>query len=262
MNQYDAAAAPEPPADLRARATKNALIAWVLLGISLIVAVILAAYVGYLTTKVGELEEGLDKADKARATLAKERDSARARAGGLAQEKAKLGTELEETQKEKQAAKRELERARKDLMAQLAAQIKRGEVFIQQRGADLVVDVSDKVLFDEGEAEITEGGQEVLKQVAPTLRRMRGHVFQIGGHTDAQRIISPDVRKKYPTNWELSTARATTVVRFLAEKCRVPGRQLVAAGYARYRPVASNATEAGKQRNRRIEMALLRELPT
>jgi chemotaxis protein MotB len=90
---------------------------------------------------------------------------------------------------------------------------------------------------------------------------MRGHVFQIGGHTDAQRIVSAEVREQYPTNWELSTARATTVVRFLAEKCGVPGSRLVAAGYARYRPVASNATEAGKQRNRRIEIALLKELP-
>jgi chemotaxis protein MotB len=72
--------------------------------------------------------------------------------------------------------------------------------------------------------------------------------------------VSPGVREHYATNWELSTARATNVVRFLEEKCGIPGRRLVAAGYAQHRPVADNATEDGKRRNRRIEIALLQEM--
>jgi len=67
------------------------------------------------------------------------------------------------------------------------------------------------------------------------------------------------VRDKYPTNWELSAARAITVVRYLSEQQGVPGRQLVAAGFARFRPVASNRTQEGRARNRRIEIAVLRE---
>ena len=140
------------------------------------------------------------------------------------------------------------------------SEIKRGEVFVEERGSDLVIDVSDKVLFDTGQTEINDRGKEVLKQVAATLRRMPRRMFQIGGHTDAEPIVSQEVRDQYPTNWELSTGRATQVVRFLSEKCGVPGSQLVAAGFARFRPVASNATEAGKRRNRRIEIALLKEV--
>ncbi len=175
------------------------------------------------------------------------------------QQTEKLSSELERTIAEREAAQQALETARTELVQQLQAEIQRGDVFVRLRGSDLVVDVSDKVLFDPGEAEIKEGGREVLEQVAQTLRRVPGRVFQVGGHTDSTAIVSKDVREKYPTNWELSAARATTVVRYLSEQQGVPGKQLVAAGFARFRPVASNHTQTGRARNRRIEIAVLQE---
>ena len=175
------------------------------------------------------------------------------------QQTKKLGSELEKTIAEREAAQEALERARAELVQQLHAEIQRGDVFVRLRGADLVVDVSDKVLFDPGEAEIKEGGRDVLAQVARTLRRVPNRVFQVGGHTDSTAIVSKSVREKYPTNWELSAARATTVVRYLSEQQGVPGKQLVAAGFARFRPVASNHTKEGRARNRRIEIAVLKE---
>ena len=250
---------PVPPADAGPR--RMTWVAWGLLGVSLVVVVILAAYVSHLATRMGDLEAEVSSQAKQRKALLQQRNAARAESSELKREKEKLGTELEQTQADKEAAKKELEQARQDLAAQLATEIKRGEVFILVRGSELVVDVADKVLFDTGKIAINERGQEVLRQVAITLNKMPGHVFQVGGHTDAARIVSADVREHFPTNWELSAARATNVVRFLSEKCGVPGRQLVAAAYARYRPVASNQTAAGKQRNRRIEIALLKKLP-
>jgi chemotaxis protein MotB len=72
--------------------------------------------------------------------------------------------------------------------------------------------------------------------------------------------VSPTVLEHFPTNWELSTARATNVVRFLETEGGIPGDQLVAAGFASYRPAASNQSEAGRRRNRRIEMILFRKV--
>jgi chemotaxis protein MotB len=82
-------------------------------------------------------------------------------------------------------------------------------------------------------------------------------VFQVGGHTDNQPIKSEEVKARFPTNWELSAARATNVVRFLEETAGIPGKRLVAAGFSEFRPMASNKKEKTRAQNRRIEIALL-----
>jgi chemotaxis protein MotB len=229
--------------------------------VSLTLAIILGLGLGHLWSS-GRVRELQGQTASLRAELEKlqqEQEEESQRRARFQQQTQKLGSELERTIAEREAAQQALERARTELVQQLQAEIQRGDVFVRLRGSDLVVDVSDKVLFDPGEAEIREGGRDVLKQVARTLRRVPGRVFQVGGHTDSTAIVSKDVREKYPTNWELSVARATTVVRYLSEKQGVPGKQLVAAGFARFRPVASNHTKKGRARNRRIEIAVLKE---
>jgi chemotaxis protein MotB len=79
----------------------------------------------------------------------------------------------------------------------------------------------------------------------------------VGGHTDQMRVSNPETQERFPTNWELSTARATNVVRFLEDRGKLPGSRLVAAGFSQFRPVASNTTEQTRQQNRRIELVLL-----
>ena len=223
------------------------------------------AVVGLIALKSSKhataLESDLSSARASNSALTRERDETKAKLSALTDEKQKLSGELQETAAEKLAAQAELERTRAELASKLASEIKQGEVVLRLRRGDLVVDVADKVLFDTGKADVSARGQAVLRQVASSIVRMPKHVFQVSGHTDAARVKSADVREHYPTNWELSTARATNVVRFLQEKCGIPGRRLVAAGYAENQPVASNATEKGKQRNRRIEIALTKEVP-
>jgi chemotaxis protein MotB len=88
-------------------------------------------------------------------------------------------------------------------------------------------------------------------------RRGNDRIVQIGGHTDSARVVSPELVERYPTSWELSTARATNVVRFLREHSKLPGGRLLAAGFAEYRPAASNRSDKGRQKNRRIEIVLV-----
>jgi chemotaxis protein MotB len=85
---------------------------------------------------------------------------------------------------------------------------------------------------------------------------MPDRVFQVGGHTDSA-PPSETLQERFATNWELSTARGTNVVRYLEEECSVPGKQLIAAGFAWHRPVASNQKWKGKRKNRRIEIVML-----
>ncbi len=169
-------------------------------------------------------------------------------------EKGILETELQKKQKALEA----VEALEDALAATLVAEVEAGEISVKERDGYLVVNVSDKVLFPSGSADLSDRGQKVIAKLAESLKALpEKSVFQVGGHTDNQPIKSDDVAAKFPTNWELSAARATNVVRYLEETCEVPGERLVAAGFSEFRPVASNRKPRNRKKNRRIEIALL-----
>ena len=113
----------------------------------------------------------------------------------------------------------------------------------------------DRVLFDSGQAQVKPAGLKVLKQVSDVLKKVTDKQVRIEGHTDNV-PIGVKLREKFATNWELSTARATSVVRYLIEEGGVDRTMLAAGGYADTRAVESNDTDAGKAANRRIEIVL------
>ncbi len=266
MTDAETSSSRRPPLIERLRARRSEAIPWALFGSAVVALIVLGIIASSTASKASELEERLDTRGAELAEEKKEVEKLRAvhqqaeqKRANLAKDSEKLTAELAATKAANVAAKAAVAQAKSELLKELSAEIRRGEIVIKDKEAGLVLDVSDKVLFDTGQAEISERGKEVLKQVSTSLRRMRGHVFQVGGHTDNERIVSPEVRERFPTNWELSSARATQVVRYLSETCGVPGGRLVAAGYARYRPVVPNTSAANKARNRRIEIAVLRE---
>jgi chemotaxis protein MotB len=103
-------------------------------------------------------------------------------------------------------------------------------------------------------------GQEVLLKLADSFRDNKDQNIAVEGHTDDVQIGSALI-DRFPTNWELSTARATAVVRFLQEKGNITGNitpeRLTASGYSYYRAVATNETPEGREQNRRIEIILV-----
>ncbi len=101
-------------------------------------------------------------------------------------------------------------------------------------------------------------GQEVLLKLADSFRDSKGENIAVEGHTDDVQIGSALI-DRFPTNWELSTARATAVVRFLQEKGNIAPERLTASGFGFYRPVATNETPEGRKQNRRIEIILVPE---
>ena len=126
------------------------------------------------------------------------------------------------------------------------------ETVVTRRG--LVVRLlTDNVLFDSGQATIKAHGLPLLSEVGTLLGVDRVHPIVVEGHTDDVPIAT----SKYASNWELSTARASAVVRWLIGRS-LPARRFSAAGYAALRPLASNGTAAGRARNRRVEVVLQR----
>ena len=118
----------------------------------------------------------------------------------------------------------------------------------------------DRVLFDSGQAQVKPAGVLVLKQVADVLNKITDKQIRIEGHTDNV-PISSKLQDRFKTNWELSTARATTVVRYLIDHGGVDRQYLSAVGYADTHPIASNDTEEGRSSNRRIEIVLVPQGP-
>jgi len=141
------------------------------------------------------------------------------------------------------------------LMGQLQKEVSEGQIAIQQYQDKLTLNVAEKIFFDSGSAELKPGGKEVLNKVGRIVKGLTDKVIRVEGHTDNVPIAKP-LQPIYPTNWELSAARATTVVRFLQEFAGVPPEMLAAAAFGEYRPIAPNDTPANKQKNRRIEIVL------
>jgi chemotaxis protein MotB len=126
---------------------------------------------------------------------------------------------------------------------------------IERRG--LVVNVlTDKLLFESGSATLQPAGTPLLSEIVQLLNVDRSHPIIVEGHTDNVPISTSE----FPSNWELSTARATSVVRFLIAHGIAAGR-MGAAGYAALDPVASNSTAAGRALNRRVDIVFERLNP-
>ncbi len=177
----------------------------------------------------------------------------------LSQEMEELQVSLEESQStiEKQTQViRDLHATRIKIENSLKEQIEDKEIKLEEIEGKLKVTLVDKILFDTGKVEIAKRGKEVLLELADTLRENKDQNIVVEGHTDDV-PIGLVLIEKYPTNWELSAARAVGVVRFLQEKGWLEPERLSAVGYSYYKPVASNDTAEGRRQNRRIEIILV-----
>ena len=147
-----------------------------------------------------------------------------------------------------------MEDIRKQLAGKLKGEIARNEVTLDLAKRGLVITFIDKILFDSGKADIREEGLPALDKVMNIVRKKaRDRNIGVEGHTDNV----PITHSGWKSNWELSTARATSVLHYLEENGRVDPKRLSATGYGEHRPVGSNNTEEGRHQNRRVEIILL-----
>jgi chemotaxis protein MotB len=194
------------------------------------------------------LQQASAELAQARADLAKSQGEA----GDLTQKLAENKDRIQSLEKEKDAALQ----SQKSLEHEMRAALESKDVTISELQGKLTVNILDRILFDSGEAELKPTGAEVLRKVAAVLAAHPNLKIHVVGHTDNVPIRLA-ARKRFPSNWELSTARATAAVRFLSEAAGVDPRRLGAVGYGEFRPVADNTTAEGRARNRRIAITIL-----
>lgn len=198
-----------------------------------------------------------DEAERGGRVCAQEASSLNSRVAeleGMLRDLRRTSAELEERVQERE---RELaaERSTQDeLLAELEQEIADGRVQVERLRGQVRVDVVDEILFDSGEAEIKAEGRQVLARIAEVLAKSERSI-QVQGHTDNVPIVGR-LAKRYPTNWELSAARAVNVTRFLHEHAGLSAERLSATARSKYEPRVSNDSERGRRRNRRIEILL------
>ncbi|MDY7034058.1 MAG: OmpA family protein [Thermodesulfobacteriota bacterium] len=148
-----------------------------------------------------------------------------------------------------------LDDTKKTIETSLKKQIATELIKIEKGKGTLRVSFTDKILFDSGSVTIREEGKKLLLKMAASVKNTKEQNIVVEGHTDNV-PTGPTIRERFPTNWELSAARALAVVRFLQEQALLNPEKLSACAYSSYRPLTSNDSEKGRGKNRRIEIIL------
>ncbi|HEO64072.1 MAG TPA: hypothetical protein ENN78_02245 [Candidatus Omnitrophica bacterium] len=166
----------------------------------------------------------------------------------------RLRIELERLKSEKNQEIRELEKAKANLEKRFEKEISGEELALSLEEKGLVLRFVAEVFFDSGKSELRPEAFSMLEKVAVFLNSdMPDREISVEGHTDNV----PIKYSGWKSNWELSTARALSVLHYLVEEENVDSRRVQATGFGEYRPIASNDTKEGRQKNRRVEIVIL-----
>lgn len=204
----------------------------------------------------GDLEAGRSIWGAEKNRLQEDLEAARGRIADLETQISVLTEQKERLELEKREKLEEISRTYEGLLEGMKEEVEKGRVTISQLRGKLSVNLLDEILFDSGSTVIKPEGRDVLKRLGELLGNAADKAIVIEGHTDDV-PISGELARRFPTNWELSTARAGSVVRYLQESAGIEPERLSAVGFGPYRPVASNDTVDGRARNRRIEVKLV-----
>ena len=222
------------------------------------------------TTRYNQVEQERDLLQARNEALKNEVDSANKNGESLSQQKSALesqntelqtklasmqthGNELDSKLKESEDESKKMQATYDGLVKSLKKELKAGQIEVTQLRDGLRVNVSQDILFDSGSAALDKSGTEVLGRVATQLKK-QPHQILVIGHTD-DKPIRQTLAKQYPSNWELAGARAASVVR-LFNHSGLPSKRMQAVSVADTDPAASNDTEKGRAKNRRIEIRL------
>jgi chemotaxis protein MotB len=209
-----------------------------------------------LTTENTRLEKSFENLLRARSDeLGKNLTELRQKIADLESENARLKGDIANLRKAKEEEVQKTSKTYEEMLEKMKSEISQGQVTISELKGKLTVNMVDAILFDSGKAEVKPEGLIVLQKVSDILKTVKDKAIRIEGHTDNKQIVGA-LTKKFPTNWELSAARAINVTRYLQQQ-GLDAAVLSAIAYGEFKPVASNDTDEGRAKNRRIEIILV-----
>jgi len=227
--------------------------------LGLLLVILLAAGAAFYFLVLQPQQNALATAEQAAVVCAQQLASLRGQVADLTIIRDQLqrsGAELAEKVAEKENELLALRSTQDELVSELKGEIADKTVQVERIRDQLRVDLVDEVLFDSGEATLKPAGIAVFGKIGAVLAKATDRRIEVQGHTDNVPITGA-LAKRFATNWELSAARATNVVRFLQDQAKLDPTRLCASGYAEFRPKGPNDTAAGRRQNRRIEILLI-----
>jgi chemotaxis protein MotB len=227
--------------------------------LGLLLVILLAAGTTFYFLVLQPQQHALATAEQAAVVCAQQLASLRGQVADLTIIRDQLqrsGAELAEKVAEKEKELVALHSTQDELVSELKNEIADKTVQVERIRDQLRVDLVDEVLFDSGEATLKPAGIAVFGKIGAVLAKATDRRIEVQGHTDNVPITGA-LAKRFATNWELSAARATNVVRFLQDQAKLDPTRLSASGYSEFRPRGPNDTEAGRRQNRRIEILLI-----
>jgi chemotaxis protein MotB len=200
--------------------------------------------------------EDLEQVLKAKSdTLSQNISDLRQKVANLEGENKQLKEDIAALQRIKEEKVKEVSNTYEQLLQNMKSEIAKGQVTISELKGKLTVNMEAAILFDSGKADVKSDGLGILLKMVETLKSVKDKAIRIEGHTDNIQI-SGALMRQFPTNWELSAARAINVAKYLQQQGLDP-TSLSAAAFAEYKPVADNGTKEGRAKNRRIEITLV-----
>jgi chemotaxis protein MotB len=210
----------------------------------------LEAQLATAQSQASSLQAGVTEKDK----LAADLGASKQRVADLERQLADRNKELAGLRGELSAEMAKLTEAQRGLIRALRPEIEQGNITVDLNNERLLINLASSMLFGSGEDQLKPAGVDALKRVGAILKDYPEYKVEVDGHTD-NRPIRSSLKKRFPTNKELSEARAVNGVTALTEGGASAGA-LTSAGYADTRPVAPNTTDEGRQKNRRVEVRL------
>jgi chemotaxis protein MotB len=201
---------------------------------------------------IGPAGGNLASGESGRTIEAETKDQAQAQLQAKVGDAIEVQRQADQREAEIRSERSDLEEAKNEIQKELEAKGLTDQIKLQMSPEGLIVVASDGLLFGPGSAELGEPGQRAIDLIAEPMRAMTQPI-RIEGHTDS----TPIANERFPSNWELSSGRASTVLRHLITGFGIAPGRLSAAGYADTKPVADNATAEGRAANRRVEIVLV-----
>jgi len=224
--------------------------------VAVVMAAALATGCGVSKAKYLELSQSSEQLTAKNQALQTSLDSTNAKKDQLEKDVASVQTQLTQVTAELEATKQatvNMQSTYEGLVGQLKNEVSSGNVTVQQMRDGIRVNLAQEILFKSGSANLDKTGKEILSRVADELKNSTYEIAVIG-HTDNQKI-GPGLAQRYPTNWELGSARASQITRLFMDSGIAESRML-AVSAADGRPRADNSSEEGRAQNRRIEIRL------
>lgn len=210
-----------------------------------------------LETSVREINQELAKLKSENRTIKTKNESLTKQVKNLTDENEELLTTLEVYEGIQRETIELIDVVLERINELLYEEIRDGKVRVFKGTLGIVLDVVSEHMFDVGSVEINPGGKTILSKIGILLSELDGYLIGVIGNADNKPIVTPALKKMYPTNWELSAARGASVVRYFIDVSNVRASRLVSMGLGELWPIDTNKTDEGRGNNRRIDIVLL-----